>query len=196
MSDSIPHPKRAAEAMAAELPTNGPPPRGLSMPKQMKLRQRQFCEYYVHHGNAARAAREAGYSEPNARYQGNVLLRDSKVRAYVHELRQKYALDTAWDMEDTLDKLEIIYDCAMTAKNYHAAVRAAEAQARIRMSAVGRLNRVATQTLDHAPVPELGALKQETDHIRRYMRPKPTDEEIIQDMSPEVLFGPNRDPRR
>jgi hypothetical protein len=32
------------------------PPRGLSVGKQLKLKQREFYEYFVHHGNAARAA--------------------------------------------------------------------------------------------------------------------------------------------
>ena len=196
MSDSIPHPKRMAEALAAGLPTNGPPPRGLSIPKQLKLKQRQFCEYYVHHGNAARAVREAGYSDKNASYQGTRLLRDTKVRAYVHELRQKYAMETVWEMEDAFDRLTIIFDCAMEAKNYHAAVRAVEAQTRIKMGAACRLNTVAIKTLEQAPVPEAGMLVQETDHIRRYMRSKPNQDEILQDMSPEVLHGPKNDPIR
>ena len=196
MTDSIPHPKRMAAALAAELPTNGAPPRGLSIPKQLKLKQRQFCEYYVHHGNAARAVREAGYSDKNAAYQGTRLLRDVKVRAYIHELRQKYAMETVWEMEDAFDRLTIIYDCAMEAKNYHAAVRAVEAQTRIKMGAACRLNAVATRTLETAPVPEGGVLLHETDHIRRYARAKPGDETVLQDMSPEVLHGPGTDPIR
>ena len=139
MSDSILHYRRTAESMADFMLTNGPPPRALSHGKQLKLKQQQFCEYFVHHGNAARAVREAGYSEKNASYQGCRLLRDSRVRAYVHELRQKYALETQWEMEDTLDHLAIIYDCAMTDKNYNAA---------------GRLNTMAVKTLEQAPVPE------------------------------------------
>jgi len=196
MTDSIPHHKRTAEAMAAELPTTGAPPRGLSMAKQMKLKQQKFCECYVHHGNAARAAREAGYSEKNASHQGGQLLRNTKVRAYIHELRQKFALQTVWEMEDAFDKLEIIYDGAMTTQNYHAAVRAVEAQTRIKMQAICQLNAVATRTLDGAPVPEGGILKLETDNIRRYSRPHPNRGGIMQDMSPETFIGPSNEKYR
>jgi phage terminase small subunit len=186
MSDSILHYRRTAESMADFMLTNGPPPRALSHGKQLKLKQQQFCEYFVHHGNAARAVREAGYSEKNASYQGCRLLRDSRVRAYVHELRQKYALETQWEMEDALDHLAIIYDCAMTDKNYNAAVRAIEAQAKIRMSAAGRLNTMAIKTLEQAPAPEAGALMMETNTIRRYTRPSPNRDDFLEDMSPET----------
>jgi hypothetical protein len=181
MSDSILHYRRTAESMADFMLTNGPPPRALSHGKQLKLKQQQFCEYFVHHGNAARAVREAGYSEKNASYQGCRLLRDSRVRAYVHELRQKYALETQWEMEDTLDHLAIIYDCAMTDKNYNAA---------------GRLNTMAVKTLEQAPVPEEGALMMETNTIRRYTRPSPNRDDFLEDMSPETLIGAKDDPIR
>ncbi len=196
MPDSFFHAKRAAAEMAAELPTNGTPPRGLSIGKQLKLKQQQFCEYYVHHGNAARAVREAGYSDKNASYQGCRLLRETKVRAYIHELRQKYAMETVWEMEDAFDQLAVIYDSALADNNYHAAVRAVEAQVKIKMSAAGRLNTMAIRTLERAPVPEAGMLMMETDHIRRYMRPKPNRDDFMQDMSPEVLPGPDQDPIR
>jgi phage terminase small subunit len=195
-SDPALHHRRSAEMMAAEMPTNGAPPRPLSFPRQLKLKQQQFCEYYVHHGNAARAAREAGYSAQNAAQQGSGLLRHTKVRAYIHELRQKHALETVWEMEDAVDRLDVIYDAAMSDRNYSAAVRAVEAQTRIRLGAAGRINRVATQTLEQAPVPEGGALKQETDHIRQYMRPRPGDEDFMEDMSPEVTIGVHDEPIR
>ncbi len=124
------------------------------------------------------------------------LLRDAGVRAYIHELRQKFALETQWEMEDAFDKLEIIYDGAISANNYHAAVRAVEAQTRIKMRAICQLNSVATRTLDGAPIPEAGVLRMETDYIRRYMRSKPGREDIIQDMSPETLIGPSREKYR
>jgi phage terminase small subunit len=190
------HPQHAAALMAEELPTTGAPPRPLSIAKQLKLKQQQFCEYYVHHGNAARAAREAGYGLANARFQGAGLLRNTKVRAYIHELRGKYALDTQWEMEDAYDKLDVIYDAAMKAENYHAAVRAVEAQTKIKMGAMGRINAVAMNTLDSATVPEQGALVREADFIRRYTRPSVDGEGCDQDMSPEVAIGTVEDPQR
>jgi len=184
------HSGRVAEAIAREIPTNGPPPRTLDHSKMMKLKHREFCEYYVHHGNAAEAAREAGYSATNARFQGCYLLRNTKVRAYIHELRQKFALETVWEMEDVYDNLVVIFDAAMADKNYHAALRALEAQTRIKMRAMRRINRVAGQTLEGALVPEAGALRREADHIDRYTRPRPNHEQVLEDMSPETMAGP------
>jgi len=198
MSNSPNPAVRPVDRLAVDLPTNGPPPRGLSMPKRLKLKQAQFCEYYVDHGNAARAAREAGYAAANAAHQGGSLLRQTAVRAYIHELRQKYALETRWEMEDAFDKLELIYERAMEVQNYHAAVRAVEAQTRLKIGAIRRINAVASENLNTAPVPHAGVLKRETDHIRRYLRRRPgatTDgatDSGLQDMSPEVMIGPDQ----
>lgn len=52
-------------------------PRQKLSPKQMA-----FVEYYLCHWNGARAAREAGYSEKNARVQGSQLLADPVIQGY------------------------------------------------------------------------------------------------------------------
>lgn len=49
-------------------------------------RQKKFCEYYVACGNAAEAARKAGYSVKTARHQGYRLLTNEHVALYVREL--------------------------------------------------------------------------------------------------------------
>lgn len=49
-------------------------------------RQKKFCEYYVACGNAAEAARKAGYSVKTARHQGYRLLTNAHVALYIREL--------------------------------------------------------------------------------------------------------------
>lgn len=57
----------------------------------MTERQKKFAEHYAACGNAAQAAREAGYSERTARSQGQRLLTNADISAYVKELQDKAA---------------------------------------------------------------------------------------------------------
>lgn len=57
----------------------------------MNDRQRRFAEAFAACGNAAQAAREAGYSEKTARSQGQRLLTDVDIRRYVRELQDQAA---------------------------------------------------------------------------------------------------------
>lgn len=57
----------------------------------MNERQRRFCEAYAACGNAAQAAREAGYSEKTARSQGQRLSTDVDILKYVRELQDETA---------------------------------------------------------------------------------------------------------
>lgn len=49
-------------------------------------RQKKFCEYYVACGNAAEAARRAGYSKQSARHQGFRLLTKEHISQYIGKL--------------------------------------------------------------------------------------------------------------
>lgn len=57
----------------------------------MNARQKKFCEFYAECGNAAEAARQAGYSKRAARRQAARLLSNVDVQAYISELRDKSA---------------------------------------------------------------------------------------------------------
>ena len=57
----------------------------------MNEQQRRFAEYYSASGNAAEAARQAGYSERTARSQGQRLLTDVDILRYVRELQDQSA---------------------------------------------------------------------------------------------------------
>ena len=51
----------------------------------MTPKQKKFCEYYIQSGNAADAARRAGYSEKTARNIGQENLTKPDIQAYIHE---------------------------------------------------------------------------------------------------------------
>lgn len=57
----------------------------------MNERQRRFADYYAACGNAAEAARQAGYSERTARSQGQRLLTDVDILEYIRELQDQAA---------------------------------------------------------------------------------------------------------
>lgn len=57
----------------------------------MNDRQRRFAEAFAACGNAAQAAREAGYSEKTARSQGQRLLTNVDILKYVRELQDQAA---------------------------------------------------------------------------------------------------------
>lgn len=57
----------------------------------MNDRQRRFAEAFAACGNAAQAAREAGYSERTARSQGQRLLTNVDILKYVRELQDQAA---------------------------------------------------------------------------------------------------------
>lgn len=51
----------------------------------MTPRQKKFCEYYIQSGNAAEAARKAGYSEKTARSIGQENLTKPDIQAYIQK---------------------------------------------------------------------------------------------------------------
>ena len=59
--------------------------------QRMNDRQRRFAEAFAACGNAAQAAREAGYSEKTARSQGQRLLTSVDILKYVRELQDQAA---------------------------------------------------------------------------------------------------------
>lgn len=54
---------------------------------KLNIRQQKFAEAYAVHGNATKAAKEAGYSDKTAYSQGSRLLKDGDVRSYVDAVR-------------------------------------------------------------------------------------------------------------
>ena len=104
----------------------------------LSQRMERFCRAYVASCNGALAAREAGYGPAGARRQASRLLRRPDVRDRVRLLRRRLAEDACVDDLVLMVKLETAFQKALEAHQFHAAVRAVEAQDRIaRRSAVG-----------------------------------------------------------
>lgn len=57
----------------------------------MNPKQKAFCEYYAACGNAAQAARQAGYSEKAARSIGQRLLTNADILEYIRSLQDQAA---------------------------------------------------------------------------------------------------------
>lgn len=71
----------------------------------MNERQRRFAEIYVECGNAAEAARRAGYSERTARSIGQRLLTFVDVQSYVRELQEQLAAKRIADAREVREFL-------------------------------------------------------------------------------------------
>lgn len=59
-----------------------------------KKQQEDFIEYYLQHGNGAKAARLAGYSEANARQQARKLLTKAYIQNIIAERRKELMMET------------------------------------------------------------------------------------------------------
>lgn len=107
-------------------------------PGALSLRRERFCQAYARHGNAARAAREAGYAPGFAKQRGHKLLNTAPVGARIEAIAA--ALDSAaardsgaaaGDTRALMAKLEAVYRRALKGRAFHAAARAVELQARL-----------------------------------------------------------------
>lgn len=57
--------------------------------KELNIRQKSFCEFYVASGNATDSAIKAGYKEKYARTNTDKLLKNTMILKYIEELREK-----------------------------------------------------------------------------------------------------------
>ncbi len=71
-------------------------------------RQERFCQQYILHGNAARAAREAGYSHDNARKIGSENLTKPDISARIEVLRKPILERYHMSKERILHELSVI----------------------------------------------------------------------------------------
>ncbi|CAM3001352.1 terminase small subunit [Hathewaya histolytica] len=67
-------------------------------------KQRLFCLYYIKTFNQTMAAIKAGYSPERAHVTGSELVRNSKVKAYIKELKGKMTEELFIDAMDVLNK--------------------------------------------------------------------------------------------
>ncbi len=81
-----------AEALPPPAAAPPEPSRSASAAKPLSFRQEKFCVHYAVGGNAAEAARQAGYAERSAKNHGNRLLGDARVQDRVYRIRVNRAM--------------------------------------------------------------------------------------------------------
>jgi hypothetical protein len=94
-------------------------------------RRERFCRRYLATGNAAEAARSAGYSRVSARYQGHRLLNNPAVAARVAELAAAQAERCHGSLQTILVRTESLYQRAAEGRHYSAALRCLAFEARL-----------------------------------------------------------------
>ena len=70
---------------------------------QLKEKQEKFCQNYILHKNATRAAKDAGYSDISAHNTGSRLLQDPLVQERLEELSLN--MTTSLDVIDEIEKV-------------------------------------------------------------------------------------------
>ena len=103
---SLPMPATSSET-APDSPTPAPP-----LPP-LTFRQEAFCRHYAATGNAAGAARAAGYAEGSARQTGHDLLERPDIAARVRDIRQAWRAVEREEAQILLGRLEQAWDVAV-----------------------------------------------------------------------------------
>lgn len=98
---------------------------------RLNPRQERFCRLFIESGNAAQAARGAGYCLEHARNTGHRLLKQPRIMRRVAELQSLVADGQCRDVDVLLSKLEAVYRRAIDDHQLSAAARAIELQARL-----------------------------------------------------------------
>jgi len=132
-----PAPSTGSPAATPSLAAAALPP-----PKPLRRRHELFCQYFVLYGNAARAAVEAGYSEPVSKNQGYRLLKRPEIKARIAAIHRDLADDLNRDQAVLLGKLEAVYRRAVDDGYLNAAARIVELQARLAGLPIGRTRAV------------------------------------------------------
>lgn len=94
---------------------------------QLNERKEKFCQNYILHRNASRAAKEAGYSKVSAHNQGSRLLREQDCIERIAELTSNITTDI-----DVINELEKQYDIAKNSGHSNSALKALELLSKVR----------------------------------------------------------------
>ena len=93
----------------------------------LKEKHEKFCQSYVIHRNATKAAIAAGYSEASAHNQGYRLVHDETIKERIKELEQGITTDV-----DVISEIEKQYEAARVSGHGNTALKALELLAKVR----------------------------------------------------------------
>ncbi|MDE0409498.1 MAG: terminase small subunit, partial [Alphaproteobacteria bacterium] len=97
----------------------------------LSTRQEAFCRYYAASGNAADAARQAGYSERSVRQTGCALLERPYVVERLRRIRLSWKRTERDEAQIVLARLEQAWDAAVASGSAYMMVRVLRFQAEI-----------------------------------------------------------------
>jgi phage terminase small subunit len=97
----------------------------------LKPKQERFCHWFIECGNAALAAKAAGYSPVSARTAGYRLIRTPHVVLRIAELQGELAKTQCRKVDVLLGKLETVYRRAIDDRQFSVAARSVELQAKL-----------------------------------------------------------------
>ena len=134
------------------MPVSFPVPEPRVMPRfgLLSTRQEAFCRHFVACGNAAEAARRAGYAERSARQSGHALLERSHIVERVRQIRLLWRQTARAEVQILLARLEQVWQAAAAAEAPHLMLRVVRFQAELSgLSRDGQAHRP-----DYWPVPD------------------------------------------
>ncbi len=127
-----------ASAVPAETPTENTPdsPSPAAAPDAvpaapLTLRQEEFCRHYAATGNAAGAARDAGYAEGSARQTGHDLLARPDIAGRVRDIRTAWRAVEREEAQILLGRLEQAWDAAVEQGSASLMIRVVKLQAEL-----------------------------------------------------------------
>ena len=97
----------------------------------LTLRQEEFCRHYAATGNAAGAARDAGYAEGSARQTGHDLLERPDIAGRVRAIRAAWRAVERSEAQILLGRLEQAWDAAVEQGSASLMIRVVKLQAEL-----------------------------------------------------------------
>tara|TARA_R100001015_G_C4459251_1_gene46720 strand:+ start:35 stop:511 length:477 start_codon:yes stop_codon:yes gene_type:complete len=154
---------------------------------QLKEKQEKFCQNYVLHKNATRAAKDAGYSEISAHNTGSRLLQDPLVQERLEEL----AINMTTSI-DVVDEIEKQYDVARVQGQTTSALKALELLSRIRGNNID-VDEITTESLEQDIIKgmELIGLEKVLELMAQAFPEEIDDEEDESFLTTEELESPS-----
>ena len=115
------------------MPISIPVPEPRVMPRfgLLSTRQEAFCRHFVACGNAAEAARCAGYTERSARQSGHALLERSHIVERVRQIRLLWRRTARAEAQILLARLEQVWEAAVAAEAPQLMLRVVRFQAEL-----------------------------------------------------------------
>ncbi len=110
---------------------DSPSPDSPSPAPPLTLRQEEFCRHYAATGNAAGAARDAGYAEGSARQTGHDLLARPAVAGRVRDIRAAWRAVERSEAQILLGRLEQAWDAAVEQGSASLMIRVVKLQAEL-----------------------------------------------------------------